>query len=210
MKNLIKTILDKTNTKTKLNLIVSGGESPRVLFRKLSKLKDNLKKINFYLADERLTNKKNFSNLTNLLKEINRGKIKIKIISPTNKKIFLKNFKKNYLISILGIGEDGHFASIFGTSKKFNLLTNRKYKPNIYLTDKIGKPFCKRVTVNLPAILGSNKIFIILNNLRKKNIIRKALKEKDSKKYPIYLLLKHAKKKLSFFDAKKLIQIKSF
>lgn len=210
MKYLIKKVLDKTSSKNKLNLIISGGESPKIFLKKLSKFQDNLKKINFYLADERLTNKKNFSNLKNILSLVNKGKTKIKVILPTNKKIFLKSYKKNYLISILGMGEDGHFASIFGISKKFDLLTNKKHKPNIYFTDKLGKPFCKRVTVNLSTILKSKKIFIILNNKRKKNLVRKALKEKNSKKYPVYLLLKYAKKKISFFNAKNLNQIKSF
>ncbi len=210
MKNLIKIILDKTTSQTKLNLIISGGESPKIFLKKLSKFKDNFKKINFYLSDERLADKKNFSNLKNLLKVINKRKINIKIIPPTNKKNFLKNYKKNYLISILGMGEDGHFASIFGISKKFNLLANKKYEPNIHFTDKLGKPFCKRVTVNLSAILKSKKIFIILSNKRKKNLLKKALKEKNSKKYPIYLLFKYAKKKLSFFHANNLNQIKLF
>jgi len=209
MLNLINSITKEIDKYEKINLIVSGGNSPlKFLNFFLASKKKLLKKINFIISDERIlkSNKKEF-NHRKISAIFKRHKIKKKIFSfnknflkPKIKNKFLNLIKKNKNLSVIGIGEDGHFASIFPNSKKAKLLLNSKYKPNIYLTEKLGNPNCKRITINLSLLLRSKKIFIILNTAKKKLLIKK-LSIKKTSKIPVFKLLNTAKKKLAIFDA---------
>ena len=199
MKNILKYI-NKELTKFKsLNLIISGGSSPIFFFKKITENKKKLKKISFYLTDERLVDKKsNYSNYNNLRK-ISQSCI---IKSPQdykNKKLkFFAELKKKPIISVIGIGNDGHYASIFNKSKKLSLLIDYHKKPDIIITEAIGKPKLKRVTINLSTILLSKKIFIIINSKQKKKIFIKCIKSRVN---PLYTLVKYSKKKLFVFNA---------
>ena len=63
-------------------------------------------------------------------------------------------------MSLIGIGDDGHFASIFSGSKNYHNLIDIKKKPNFYQTESLGNPKVKRITMNLSMILNSEKIIL--------------------------------------------------
>ena len=204
MESILKYINRETTKFKYLNLIISGGNSPLFFFKKITKDKKKLRKISFYLTDERLVDKKSkYSNYNNF-KKISQSCI---IKSPQdyrNKKKKLRLFselKRNPIISIIGIGKDGHYASIFNKSKKLSLLLDHCKKPDILITEAIGKPKVKRATINLSTILLSKKIFIIINSKQKKNYFVKCVANKIN---PLYTLVKHSKKKLCVLNAKTL------
>jgi 6-phosphogluconolactonase len=218
MEILINEIFGKVNSKKFLNLIVSGGRSPLKFYKHLAKKKENLEKIFFFLVDERIVSlKNNQSNYKTINKIFIRNKASIyinplnkKSVSKINKRKLIALLKKYEIFSVIGMGNDGHFASIFSESKKFKTLTNTNLRPDILLTEKIGKPKYRRVTMNLSMILMSKKIYLIINNQKKINLFKKAIKVKNSKIYPIYSLVKNAKRKLIIYDGKKLKKMKNF
>ena len=99
----------------------------------------------------------------------------------------------------MGMGDDGHIASIFQKSLKYKNLINLNLKPSYVLTEKIGKPKVKRITMNIKMIGLSSKIILVLNNKNKQRLFYKYTKNKDFET-PVYSLVTKLKRKtlLSF------------
>ena len=76
----------------------------------------------------------------------------------------------------MGMGADCHIASIFQNSNKYKQLIDLKVKPSYVLTEKIGKPKMKRITMNIKMIGLSSKIIIVLNNKSKQRLFQNILK----------------------------------
>ena len=202
MESILKYINRETTKFKYLNLIISGGNSPLFFFKKITEDKKKLRKISFYLTDERLVDKKSkYSNYNNF-KKISQSCI---IKSPQdyrNKKKKIRLFselKRNPIISIIGIGKDGHYASIFNKSKKLSLLLDHCKKPDILITEAIGKPKVKRATINLSTILLSKKIFIIINSKQKKKLFCKMCRKQNK---PVVYFSETFKKKIMCFKRK--------
>ena len=93
--------------------------------------------------------------------------------------------KKKY-ISILGVGEDGHIASIFNLKER--LVLNK----SIILTKKSDENFF-RISLSYEYLSKSNKIFLIFSNKKK----MKQIKNKNTIVYKF--LKKNNKKILNYF-----------
>tara|TARA_B100001057_G_scaffold493667_1_gene588624 strand:+ start:9843 stop:10496 length:654 start_codon:yes stop_codon:yes gene_type:complete len=198
--------------KQKKNLILSGGNSIKKSYKLIEKAKINWNNINIYLIDERDTKKINLRNIAFLKKIFKKKKIfsfDKKLTLKKNKKTLIDNLKYLYTLTIIGVGEDGHFASIFYNLKKFKSIIDSSKKPNFYLTEKIGKPFCKRYTMNLSMVLLSNYIIIVLKNKKRLKLFTNFIKNKK-KKTPIYYLIKKAKKKIMINYNKDLMSLNFF
>lgn len=198
IKDIHKFILDNN----RVNLVLTGGKSPLNLYKKLFAKKLDWKKVNLFISDERIVDSKNKgSNLFNIKKQLSKkNKYIIYPLSKnsTKKKVSNRIFKmiKNYkTISILGMGNDGHFASIFANKINYNKLIDINEKPRVFITEKVGIPKVKRVTFNLSGIILANKIYLIINNKTKKKILLKSSKLMNDL-IPISHLIKNAKKKL--------------
>ena len=189
--NLIKKILNHINNSKKINLILAGGTSPLKFYDQLFKQKIDWKKVNLFLKDERLVSifskYSNYKNINSILKKNNLfNKLKPLNINSTQKKnikLITNSLKKHKTICFLGLGYDGHFASIFNNSKKYKELINLKKKPSILITDKVGKPFVKRATMNLSMLNYSSRFYLILNNKSKVNLFKEILNSKNIEIY---------------------------
>tara|TARA_B100000214_G_scaffold323405_1_gene259832 strand:+ start:69 stop:692 length:624 start_codon:yes stop_codon:yes gene_type:complete len=173
------------------HFILSGGNSPRYLFKIISQNKKNFKEATFLMSDERIvniddqnSNEGEFIRLSNIPKD--------NLISLHDK--WITNKLKNiisYEIAILGMGEDGHFASIFpdctNTSKALNS------QNNIVLFEDEHLNF-SRITLSLNEILKSKKIILIASSKIKQSVL------KQQNGLPIHDLLKRSSKKLSIFS----------
>ncbi len=215
---LVNQVIEDINKAKKINLILTGGNSPLKFYDKLFRSKVNWKKVNLFMTDERAVNIKSKNsnykkinsilsknNLSEKLKPLEMKSSKSKNVSNTSKS--LKKFKT---ICFLAIGDDGHFASIFVKSKKYKQLVNLKRKPNILITEKIGKPFIKRITMNLKMLNLSTKIYLILDNKKKIRIFKNILNSKNNNLYSILTLLNLAKNKISIFDGYSINNLKKF
>lgn len=188
---LIEKII-KQNQNPTSNIALSGGSTPQLMFEKLAKLtKLDWKYINVFLVDERYVSpdsKNSNFNMINkhLLNNINipsENIKKIKYVDDINKSV---RKYKNMLIEEfsltpespypmfdlihLGIGEDGHTASIFDPQK----INNNKL---IDITK--GKKF-KRITFTYKIINHAKNILFLATGDDKKDIIKKIL-QKDKR-----------------------------
>jgi len=189
----------KKLAKKRLSFVLTGGPSPIKLYKKLSRLKIDWSNIDFFWGDERYVSKNSIhSNFRlankNLLRFVKIKKKQIYLINTKKKsarksaidysnkiKKYFKKKKISFDIFLLGMGNDGHIASIFpGDLKK---------KSNKITRSVIKKDF-QRITINLKIINNSKLIFLWLNT-RKKTKIFSLLQNKRKKQIPINCLRKN-------------------
>ena len=215
---LNRIIKKKIQKNGRANLILSGGRSTVKAYQKISKLKLSWDKIFIYVLDERIISlKSKFSNYGNLKKIFSKN-VNLNIINLIEiyrKKNFLKlinQFNNCRPILNLGIGDDGHIASIFKNSKIFSQATNKNARKRILKSEnKIGNPPFQRLTMNFSLILMSKKIIVIAQTKSKKKLLSKIIhNQADFRNTASSILFKIAKSKIIIFDGKKLKNLKEF
>ena len=197
MNKVSQIIFDKLeqglNKKDDVSLIVSGGSSPIQIFKDLSAMETEWDEINISLVDDRVVDKNhNDSNekLVNDLLITDKAK-DANFISICNQPDELTNLNRPFNVMLLGMGEDGHFASLFPKL----IYTNPEYfdktaKPEIFFTEPMGNPCHKRVSMNLSMILQSEIIFLLVSSQKKMEVFNRA---KNDKSLPLYFLLNQDK-----------------
>jgi 6-phosphogluconolactonase/glucosamine-6-phosphate isomerase/deaminase len=189
----------------KINILLSGGTSVEKYLNIFLKSNVNWNNIRFYLTDERLTINKKNQNFFFIKKIFINNKINPRIIiNIKNIKDKKKYIKTKFHLAILGLGHQGHIASIFKDSRIYNKLTKIKSKPNIFITEKIGLPFFKRITVNISLILKCKVIILFIKNKERLIFLKKILKNRQFQ-YPIVNLVAHKKNNFYFFYKNKKI-----
>jgi 6-phosphogluconolactonase len=185
----------------KFNLVLSGGSTPRNLFKYLSvnnKDQINWSKINFFWGDERcvppdddqsnfkMANESLLSNINAIEENIFRikgedGPVKeaIRYSEIIRKTVPLKNNKPIFDLIMLGLGEDGHTASIFPN------------QPDLIDDDKICSVAInptsqqKRITLTGKIINNARNIVFIVTGKKKSQVVADILENKITvKKYP--------------------------
>ena len=189
--NLKKDFLRKKKQNKRFSFVLTGGESPRKLYKKLSKIDIDWNNIDLFWGDERyVSHQSKDSNYRLAFNEfIKKIKLDKKNIFPikTNKSIskasaeysstvtkYFKYKKISFDYCLLGMGNDGHIASLFPGSENL-------YKK--FVTKPIIRKDFKRITLGLNIINNSKKILLWLNNKSKSKIYLKL--KKKGKKIPI-------------------------
>jgi len=187
----------KNKRSKRFSLVLAGGNSPIRLYKKLSLNKEiDWKKIDFFIGDERYVKENSKNSNINMCKKFLLEKIGISNDQiykvSTNKKSIKKctedyeikikkyflNKKISFDLILLGIGKDGHIASLF--RKNINKKTNKNVifiKRGDYL----------RVTLSLKCLNNSKSIFLWAPSKSKSNIIKKILFDKKFR-YPVSFL----------------------
>ena len=156
----------------KKNIYISGGKSLNHFLYKLKKIKNISAK--FYLTDERLTNLKSKSNIHNIDRIIKKKFIEFDYHSVNKNQILNYCTKKlpNPDYTVMGIGEDGHIASIFKINKgNKKFIKTKKKQENFY-----------RISMSEQLILKSREIYFYINNKQKNKYIKDLL-DKSSLNY---------------------------
>ena len=195
---LFRSKIDKS-AKTRFSFVLTGGRSPIKLYKQLAKDKKiPWRKIDFFIGDERFVKETSkYSNIRMCKKYLlNRINISDKQIYNINtnfnslkqsaldyeKKIkkYFQNKKITFDLILLGVGLDGHIASLFkGNIKK-------RSNKNI---DFVKRKDFSRITLTLKCINRSKSIFLWSPNRKKSNIVEMILLDKKFK-YPASFLKK--------------------
>ena len=197
MNKVSQIIFDKLEQDLKkkddVSLIVSGGSSPIQIFKDLSAMETEWGEINISLVDDRVVDKNhNDSNekLVNDLLITDKAK-DANFISICNQSDKLTNLNRPFNVMLLGMGEDGHFASLFPKLIHSNPeYFDKAAKPEIFFTEPMGNPCHKRVSMNLSMILQSEAIFLLVSNQKKMEVLNHA---QNDKSLPLYYLLNQDK-----------------
>jgi len=179
--------------KDNVSLIVSGGSSPIQIFKDLSAMETEWDEINISLVDDRVVDKNHTDSNEKLVNDLlitNKAK-DANFISICNQSDELTHLNRPFNVMLLGMGEDGHFASLFPEL----IATNFQYfdiskKAEIFFTEPMGNPCHKRVSMNLSMILQSEAIFLLVSNQKKMEVLNHA---QNDKSLPLYYLLNQDK-----------------
>lgn len=189
----VKHFINKFNRST---LVLSGGNTPKRLYDEISNnFKDlvDWSNVYFFWGDERCVTPDNDESNYNTAKEhllsklpvpeANifriRGEDKPEKAAYDYEDIIKNYFDVNKVLSfdnmLLGVGEDGHTASLFPDTKVLNVYD--KYACEVY--SEMLKSW--RVTLTFPLINKSKNIFLIAAGKEKSGIIKKVFTDNNGK-----------------------------
>ena len=193
-------------------LVVSGGRTPIGLFQELACLNIDWASVTVTLADERWVEDSHIDSNAKLVREnllVNRAK--------AAKFVPLKNDEKTAAIGqricaerldqlgkfslvVLGMGEDGHTASLFRNSPRLDLGLDLGSTQPCIAIDPVAAPH-ERMTMTLPRLLNSQKLVLHIVGENKFKMLEKAKTVADVFRYPVYALLQQKTTPIEIFYA---------
>ncbi|WP_158768910.1 6-phosphogluconolactonase [Paraglaciecola sp. L1A13] len=186
------------------SLIVSGGRTPKALFNSLSNVDLDWSKVDISLADERwvgvdddasnekmvrrelLKNNAAAANFIGLKTEHADAKDAVETCTAN-----LANLHTPFDVLILGMGEDGHTASLFPCSEQIHQGLDQGARRTYIAVQPTTAPN-QRMSLTLPALLNSKNIFLHLTGVSKKQVLDEAIKGGDEHAMPIRAVLNNA------------------
>ena len=187
---ITKNLSSSINKYQNASIAVPGGTSPIKIFNELSKQKLDWSKVQITLVDDRLVDPDNDHSNQKLINDyLLKNEAKKSKFIPLNKNLNKgDNFKFPLDVCLLGIGNDGHFASLFPNMINNTNMLDPKSKSSIDEVKANGNPFIPRISMNLSLILSSNLIILLIKGKLKQEVLREAY---NNKNIPLYYLLKH-------------------
>ena len=198
--SIASTLEESVLKKGYATLVVSGGNSPLEIFSHLNQMPISWPKVTIILGDDRMLDPGNTDSNDKLIREnliINKaGSAKyLSLIDPlvTPSKL---NFP--FDISLLGMGLDGHFASLFPELLENISLFKIDAPHEIYLSeDSLGDPSYKRITMNLSMLLNSDRCILLVSSESKRGVLDQAI---GDSRLPVHYLINQNKIKIEFSD----------
>ncbi len=165
--------------KGKFHFVLTGGETPKQIYKKLKDLETDWSAWEFYISDERIghlsENQINQSMVRNeFLNHVSVLESQIHFIENNND-IQLALISYSLIISkctvfdltLLGIGEDGHVASLFPGHD----LGLKPESPDVLPVYNSPKLPAQRISLSINRLNRSQKIFIIASGVQKNKIV---------------------------------------
>lgn len=178
-------INDLLKSQNEVNIALSGGNSPLPVYKKLSTYALEWERLHFFMVDERsvpIDHKEcNYKNISeNLFNKVTTNAYSV-INTQLNitesaksyecllqEKLKTRNGYPQFDLIILGMGLDGHTASLFPETKAL-LNTSDSYVVNF-----VPQLNTYRLTMTYPLIMNSRKIVLLAQGNKKKEILDKA------------------------------------
>ena len=201
--NISEILLETIKKRGRVSMAVSGGSTPISLFKVLSHLGLDWSKVDLTLVDDRWVSSdhKDSNELlvrSNLIrnKAANVNFIPLKNDASTAKEgrasseEALHSFSLPFDIVILGMGTDGHTASLFPCSEEINSAMDLNNNDFLVATTPTSAPY-ERLGMTAKAIMDAKSVFLHLNGSSKLHTLEKAMDLKDAYKMPIYGFLEN-------------------
>lgn len=194
-------------------LVVSGGRTPQALFSKLSQTDLDWSKVTITLADDRfLPDSEADSNerlvKATLLQHQAAVATFISLYAPTAtaelavpELLQRVNMLPTFDAVILGMGEDGHTASLFPCSKEISqgLAADA---PDLLAVNPTTAPY-QRISFSKQRLLNSRALFLHLVGASKLTVLEQAQASQDELAMPIRAFIHHTAPELAVMFAAK-------
>lgn len=181
------------------SLIVCGGSSPLPIFSRLQNQGLDWSKVMISLVDDRLVDDEDEASNVKLVKtHLMKGAV------ADAQFISLKSCQmediSSYLpfdVVLLGMGVDGHFASLFPEMIGQDNAFSTDAKPMIITTPPYGSPKVERISMNMALILEAQHLYMIVAGEEKNKVWDEAL---NNDKLPVYYLRHQSKTKIHVIE----------
>jgi 6-phosphogluconolactonase len=175
------------------NVVLTGGKTPRRAYEQAAKLAPDWSNVSLWWGDERcvppddensnygMAKRSLIDNLERWPREVHRIKGELgKERAAADYDTELDD--SNLDLLLLGIGPDGHVASLFPEAP--TLRQRRRVLP----AEAGFEPFVDRVTLSLPTLCGAEEILFLVAGEAKADAARRAFLEKPSRTTPSSLV----------------------
>jgi len=207
--SLSEDILDKLEKAIlkngKASLLVSGGSTPKPLFKKLSLSNISWNKVSIALCDERWVTSEHKDSNEKLVKDylLVNNAVNAKFVPMYQKNIAIKDseqvcsnvYKKELFpfdVLILGMGNDGHTASLFPKNIELKKSFDTEEKLCISMTPSDAPH--ERMSLTKKAILSTKNLYLHFEGEEKRKVYKTVLEGIDSYEMPIASILNDKKK----------------
>ena len=180
------------------SIAVSGGRSPIGLFEELSKINLDWSKVELTLVDERWVNAENEDSNELLVRKhlIKNKATQVKFFPIKNSaksaeegqilhEQILQQVKLPFDVIILGMGDDGHTASLFPCCKELGQAMDPDSQQKCIVTKPKNDPY-ERISLTFSTISKVKNLILQMRGSSKLRTFELAMTLKDAKKMPIY------------------------
>ncbi|WP_394174408.1 6-phosphogluconolactonase [Thalassotalea litorea] len=201
------------DAKGKASIAFSGGSTPKGFFAALSNQDIAWENVTVTLADERWVDYADSNSNTRLLAEnllTNKASsaslFKLKQdgeLTPSAIQALNDSANEHLLpldIVILGMGEDGHTASLFPCSKEISQGLDEKAAPGLLKVVPGSAPF-DRISFNFNALIQASHLYLHIVGESKMQVLDQAISDDNSMEMPIRAFLHHKSKTIDVFWA---------
>ena len=202
--NLSQSIADSLSSSINLNsyasLVVCGGSSPLPIYDNLSNKDLDWSKVSIFLGDDRVVPPDHPDSNNNLIQlHLLKNKASSASFYPLNdSKITIQDMRCPFDVVLLGLGDDGHFASLFPDQLNHLSAFDINAAPDfIYSDQPLGTPSYKRISMNLSMLLNAKRCILLVPSDEKRNIVEQA---HCSEQLPLHFLLTQDKTRVEFSD----------
>jgi len=199
--NISEVLVETIKKRGRASIAVSGGSTPIPLFEALSRLNLDWGKVDLTLVDDRWVESDNKDSNELLVRThlIKNKAVKVNFVPLKNNSSnakkgqmssekALKSFTLPFDVVVLGMGTDGHTASLFPCSEEIKLAMDLNNDDCLVATTPTSAPY-ERLSLTAKAIIDAKNVFLHLNGSSKLHALEEAMNTKDAYKMPIYAFL---------------------
>ncbi len=185
-------------------LVVSGGRYPIRFFETLAKIRLDWSKVFITLADERWVAPDSMDSNENLVRAhllVDHAsaatfvpmwtKDASHIAAAPSRTAAIAALPSPFAEVVLGMGEDGHTASLFPYAATLATSLDTRAAPAVLAINQPAPPNAPyaRLTLNLAAILSTRHITLLIQGEKKRAVYEAVMYSKNSAQYPIASVL---------------------
>uniref|UniRef100_UPI004056B5E3 6-phosphogluconolactonase n=1 Tax=Candidatus Electrothrix sp. TaxID=2170559 RepID=UPI004056B5E3 len=195
------------------SLAVSGGSTPKPLFRELARRDLPWQKVVITLVDERWVAPSDPASNEYLVHQYllqdqaaAASFVGLKNFFPTavqgesECELRLGKIPRPFTVLILGMGNDGHTASLFPGSPQLAAATDMNSGKSCMAVTPVDVPH-ERMTLTLPVLLDSQQIILHITGRAKKAVLEQAQAEGPATEMPVRFVLRQQERPVAVYWA---------
>ena len=182
-------LISSINLNGHASLVVCGGNSPLQLYKNLSSKDLNWSKVSIFLGDDRIVPVDHEdSNAFLIHQHLIKNKASMASFHALlDYKDSIEGIEHPFDVVLLGLGNDGHFASLFPAQLSIPEAFNVEASPGIIVSDQeLGSPSHKRISMNLSLLINAKRCILLVPSPEKRKIVEKAFTDNQ---LPLHFLL---------------------